>query len=231
MKQTLLIMAQGAASRAVQDPAVPTLLLAVSDGALSLLSSGHARQRPQRIPETAATIIVTYPQGDEEAMRSLLPPGVRLREQPKGDLGARLNGLFVEYLFDADTRVVIIGTDSPTMPSAFLHEAFAALDTHDVALGAARDGGYYAIGLKQPAPRLFTAIDWSTDRVHAQTLERAKELNLRVHDLPLWYDVDRAADLHQLGRAIVGGADAPQTAAFLRQLSMGASGVSMGVER
>jgi hypothetical protein len=64
-----------------------------------------------------------------------------------------------------------------------------------VVLGPARDGGYYLIGLKRAHHRLFDAIDWSTSRVLAQTLERAAEIELDVELLPEWYDVDSTADL------------------------------------
>ena len=59
-----------------------------------------------------------------------------------------------------------------------------------IVLGPSTDGGYYLIGLKRPHRRLFEDIDWSTERVAAQTLARARELDLAVHHLPSWYDVD-----------------------------------------
>jgi len=54
------------------------------------------------------------------------------------------------------------------------------------------------LGLKAKHRRLFQNIAWSTDRVAQQTLERAAELNLPVHMLPTWYDVDDLAGLKML---------------------------------
>ena len=65
-------------------------------------------------------------------------------------------------------------------------------------LGPSTDGGYYLLGLKTPHRRLFEEITWSTERVAAQTLERARELELEVHMLPSWYDVDDAEGLRRL---------------------------------
>ena len=60
----------------------------------------------------------------------------------------------------------------------------------DVVLGPCEDGGYYLIGLKQPAPRLLREVRMSTDRVFADTLALAAEEGLQVEVLPEWYDVD-----------------------------------------
>ncbi len=69
-----------------------------------------------------------------------------------------------------------------------------------VVLGAADDGGYYLIGLKRPHRHMFQRIDWSTERVFAQSVERAREIGLEVARLPPWYDVDDAASLRRLCR-------------------------------
>jgi glycosyltransferase A (GT-A) superfamily protein (DUF2064 family) len=65
-------------------------------------------------------------------------------------------------------------------------------------IGPAQDGGYYLLGLKSDHPRLFEGIDWSTNRVFAQTTSRLQELNLTSGMLPLGDDVD---DLPSLTRA------------------------------
>ena len=61
-------------------------------------------------------------------------------------------------------------------------------------LGPSDDGGYYLIGMKKMHRRLFEEIDWSTERVFEQTIERARELGVEVHILPTWYDVDDRGD-------------------------------------
>ena len=71
--------------------------------------------------------------------------------------------------------------------------------------GPSEDGGYYVLGLKTPHARLFEDIDWSTERVAGQTLDRAREIGLPVHVLPAWYDVDDAASLRRLAGEAFGG--------------------------
>lgn len=112
------------------------------------------------------------------------------------DLGERLKASF-EEAFEEYDRVIVIGSDSPDLPLSFLQDALKALATHDVVIGPASDGGYYLIGFSRGGfdPSVFDDIDWSTERVFAQTRQR---LRGRVHVLPVWHDVDTLEDLKAL---------------------------------
>jgi rSAM/selenodomain-associated transferase 1 len=123
---------------------------------------------------------------------------VRLLDQEGPDLGARMHRVF-ETLFSRNyRRVVIIGTDVPSLPLERYQQAFDLLNRFDLALGPALDGGYYVIGLKQPAPALFEDMPWSTDRVLALTKEKAASLGLSIGELAEWRDIDTIDDLNQL---------------------------------
>ena len=108
--------------------------------------------------------------------------------------------------------VCLLNSDSPTLPIAYLIAAATVLAAPGdrIVLGPSTDGGYYLIGLKQPHRRLFEDIDWSTERVAAQTLARARELGLPVHQLPSWYDVDDVDALRMLVRRAVRGPPFPR---------------------
>jgi hypothetical protein len=114
-------------------------------------------------------------------------------------LGARLDNAFQHYLGLGYERVVIMGSDSPTLPLACLPAAFEALTGEvDVTLGPCDDGGYYLIGLKRPAPRLLREVQMSTPHVATDTLALAAEEGLTVKCLPTWHDVDDPASLERL---------------------------------
>ena len=104
--------------------------------------------------------------------------GIRLIPQVGADLGARMAQASADLFARGYQRVVIVGTDLPTMTAPALGEAFALLSTHDLVLGPALDGGYYLLGLRRPAPELFSDIPWSTDRVLAMTQKKAAALGL-----------------------------------------------------
>jgi rSAM/selenodomain-associated transferase 1 len=96
--------------------------------------------------------------------------------------------------------VALLNADSPTLPTPLLGALCDRLLAPGprAVLGPAEDGGYYAIGLKAPEPSLFEDIDWSTDRVAAQTIARAEACGLKLHMLPPWYDIDDRAGLRRL---------------------------------
>mgnify|MGYP001328469892 CR=1 FL=1 len=124
--------------------------------------------------------------------------GVRLLDQVGEDLGRRMHRIFLDLFAKGYEQVIIVGTDVPTLPLSVYQEAFAMLGRSDMVLGPALDGGYYLIGLKQPAEQLFTGVPWSTDQVLAVTQQNAKALGLSVGLTTLWRDVDTITDLQTL---------------------------------
>jgi uncharacterized protein len=159
-------------------------------------------------------IIAYLPQGEEAYFRSLAPDFVLLPQ--RGDnLGARLDNALTHCLMDGYQKAVIMDSDSPTLPAAYLSQAFTALDRADVVLGPCEDGGYYLIGLKQPTPRLLREVQMSTPHVIRDTLILAAEEGLTVTQLPLWYDVDTAVELERLQLELV--SLPPESASYTRR--------------
>ena len=123
---------------------------------------------------------------------------VRLLDQEGEELGTRMNRVFETLFARGYGRVVIVGTDVPSLPLESYQQALQLLDRYDVVLGPALDGGYYVVGLKKAAPALFQDIPWSTDRVLTLTKEKAAGLGLDVGLLREWRDVDTIDDLKAL---------------------------------
>ncbi len=142
-------------------------------------------------------VVIAFSPADRlPQFEQLIARDCRFVPQPEGDLGRRMERVFAEFLQEYK-RAVIIGTDSPTLPAAYLRQAFSALEGSDVVFGPTEDGGYYLVGLRAPQPLLFAGIPWSTDAVLEATLERARESALAVHLLPTWHDIDTLADLRK----------------------------------
>ncbi|UCE82843.1 MAG: TIGR04282 family arsenosugar biosynthesis glycosyltransferase [Deltaproteobacteria bacterium] len=151
--------------------------------------------------------------------QNMVPEGFRLVPQKGNNLGERLANALGYHFELGYKRVVIMNSDGPTLPLAHLEEAFSGLDRADITLGMGHDGGYYSIGMKQLQSELFQGISWSTERVIPQTIDICHRLQLKVHQLPEWYDVDVAADLDRLCSDLVQNPTlAPQTYAFLKVL-------------
>ena len=123
---------------------------------------------------------------------------VKLIDQEGDDLGARMNQAFETMFARGYKRVLIVGTDVPSLPLQHYQQALALLETNDLVVGPALDGGYYLIGLNKPVPALFENIPWSTDRVLALTREKADSLKLSHALLPAWRDIDTIDDVQAM---------------------------------
>jgi rSAM/selenodomain-associated transferase 1 len=116
-----------------------------------------------------------------------------LRPQGEGDLGDRLTRFLASEIAAHADAVVVVGSDSPTLPVEYVERAFAALERVDVVLGPATDGGYYLLGCGRRVPPVFDRIGWGGSRVLAETIARLTD-DWRLALLPPWYDVDTPDD-------------------------------------
>lgn len=176
------------------------------------------------VPGVKPKVAYAPPDKDGEAYFRRLAPDFGLVPQVGDTLGQRLDRVMGACLSVGYDQVVAMNSDSPTLPVAYLIQAFARLDdpATDVVLGPCEDGGYYLIGWKRPHPRLVLDVTMSTKRVLADTLAIAEEEKLRVSLLPGWYDVDEPTDLLRLQADLSSGAEnakaiAPRTRAFLNK--------------
>lgn len=120
------------------------------------------------------------------------------RVQAPGDLGHRMASAFEEVLAQHD-RAVIVGSDCAQLRIEHVQQAFEALDSYDVVLGPADDGGYYLLGMKTLHRELFEGIDWSTDAVADQTRRAVANKSLILTELPTLSDIDYIEDWEKHG--------------------------------
>ncbi len=167
------------------------------------------------------------PRDAETELRAIMPSQFGLLCHSDGNLGRVLLGATRELLAQGHSCVVLVNSDSPTLPTGRLREAMEHLSVSGdrVVLGPATDGGYYLIGLKTAHPRLFEDVTWGSDAVLAETLSRAMEIGLPVVRLAAWYDVDDAesftilkAELRGQSPEFAGGGGARATRAFLASI-------------
>jgi rSAM/selenodomain-associated transferase 1 len=144
-------------------------------------------------------VLAFAPPEAADALRTLMPPPIRLLAQRGDDLGARLAHLF-DDLLAAHPAAIALDADSPTLPLSWVVDGLAVLMSGDadIVLGPSDDGGYWSIGLRTRCPALFHDVPWSTDQVLATTVARAEALGLRLRRLPCWFDVDTPTDLRRL---------------------------------
>ena len=134
---------------------------------------------------------------------TLFSRGVEAHVQAGEGLGGRLATAFQSLVMQEGDRGVIFGADCPALTPATIDAAFTQLESAELVLAPSRDGGYALIGLARSAEALFRDVAWSTDRVLAQTLERAGQLGLTHALLDPLDDVDTPEDLCRLLAAAV----------------------------
>ncbi len=125
--------------------------------------------------------------------------GYEKKAQIGTDLGERMLNAFAEQFTTGATRVVIIGSDCLAIRPEHLRQAFRALDTTDVVIGPATDGGYYLLGMNQLHPFLFQNKPWSQPELLVQTLHELNQSDLTCTLLEELTDVDEWDDYVRQG--------------------------------
>ncbi len=195
MKDRLVVLARYPEPGKVKTRLIPAL---GAEGAAALYRSmaEYTMQTARNLAEKGKiSQQVCFCGGNQAAMRSWLGPGAGYFPQVQGDLGERMAAVFQEAFAGDAQRVVIVGTDCPGLSEKIIQQAFTALETAEIVLGPADDGGYYLVGLAVEEPRLFAGIYWGTDVVFEQTMAIVGQLGLSCFKLETLADVDRPEDL------------------------------------
>ena len=121
---------------------------------------------------------------------------IKTFDQRGSNLGEKIINAFNDYFTTGYDSIVLIGSDSPTMPIEYIKMAYQKLEENDFVIGPCCDGGMYLIGAKQKLdPVIFQDIPWDTSEVLNLVLEKLFNRNIQFSMLPFWYDVDNADDL------------------------------------
>ena len=175
------------------------LAAAIGHGEASRLYQAFLTTLLQRFAESAEQAVLVYTPPERRAEFAMIAGEAwELRPQGEGDLGQRMARYFGAAFRAGANRVVLIGSDSPHVPSEYVAQAFDALNESPVVLGSTSDGGYYLVGASGAVPPIFSGIAWSSPAVWSQTLRLLEQAGSPFAVLPEWYDVDQVDDLVRL---------------------------------
>lgn len=167
-----------------------------------LLSAHQAAGLHSALVEDALELLLTsLPEVDVELYTDTLTDAwgavpVARKLQAKGDLDVKMRSAAEAALREGRPRVMIVGSDSPTLPGA--HLATLLDSAADVALGPCEDGGYYAIAFRRTHPAMFDGVTWSVATTLDNTAAACRRAGLTVEFGPRWFDVDAPADVLRL---------------------------------
>ncbi|WP_016855722.1 DUF2064 domain-containing protein [Halomonas smyrnensis] len=164
-----------------------TRLQAMKAGGVELLvvDGGSRDETPARARPLATRVIASAPG--------------RARQMNAGAAEARGRTLLFLHA-DTDLPPGAEAAIAAALTPALLRRCTAALTEADGVCVPVEDGGYALVGARRADPGLFQGVDWGTDRVMAQTRERAMAMGWRLACPARLWDVDRPEDLPRLAR-------------------------------
>jgi len=165
------------------------LIPAIGAAAAAAVHKRLAEQTANLFLRSGRSLEVHYTGGNAADFEDWLGSEISYIEQPEGDLTRKLLAAV------NPAPVIFFGSDTPDLKAEHIEAAIEALQTHDVTIGPAEDGGYYLIGIRRSLPDLFENLPWSTSAVFDETMERAKQNNLSVKLLETLSDCDVPEDL------------------------------------
>jgi hypothetical protein len=181
-------------------------------------TSDTAALLAETLPDAAVWVLFSEDPRNLDAPGLILPSRFRCAVQEGSNLGERMGAAFERAFASGARRVVIFGSDSPTLPRTIPGQAFRALAACDLVIGPAEDGGYYLIGCRRFDPRLFDGVAWSTPGTCEQTLATAARIEFKAALLEPWFDFDKWSDVERLLNDARGGhALPPHLASFFRE--------------
>lgn len=155
----------------------------------------HLLQHTKQVTQDLAVDKLVY-YSNEVKQQDMWPnEKYRKQVQPSGDLGDKMEAAFAHAFENGYASVVIIGSDCHQLTQEIIERAFKALETHEVVIGPALDGGYYLLGMNKLYTELFRNKRWSTEHVFPATIHDIEKLHLSHVVLPELSDVDYIEDL------------------------------------
>ena len=198
MKTCVIVFAKNPIPNAVKTRLIPTL----SPEQAAALYAAFLTDWCETLAELPdVDLIIAYTPAEAQFdLQVLIREDAIYIPQMGTDLGERLTSATQWAAEHGWTKILLVGSDSPTLPISYISETLTRLDSRNIVIGPSTDGGYYLIGfsvetLATTVPHVFEDIAWSTAEVFQQTVARVHAAGATLGLLPPWYDIDRAEDL------------------------------------
>jgi len=179
---------------------VAILLFSRTAGEEALHKSFSTRRRA--VNRRIAGHLISH--AESVARQSGLPVVHVSSARQRGDtFGERLVSAFRLVFAEGYDKVLAIGNDCPYLTPGLLQAAADRLQTQEVVLGPARDGGAYLIGLSAEGFRGddFGQLAWQTPACYASLLAYCHAHGLPCAQLPPHHDLDTRRDVSHFLRS------------------------------
>lgn len=142
-------------------------------------------------------VFLTYtPEGSLNIIENIMPKYIKSFPQEGETLGERMENAIKNVLNSGYERIVLIGSDIPSIQPEDIIKGFEILESNDICLGTTFDGGYYLIGMKKLYKEVFDeSIKWGKKSVLEGTMHIANNLELSIGLVSKHLDIDTKEDI------------------------------------
>ena len=232
MKVCVIVFAKNPVSNQVKTRLVPTL----SPEQAAIVYTAFLRDGCDTLTTLRdVDLVIAYtPTEARSDLQALIGDDALYIPQIGANLGERLASATQWAAEQGYAKILLVGSDSPTLPIAYVSKAVTLLDSRDITIGPSTDGGYYLIGfsatnIAMTVPFIFEEIAWSTAEVFQQTIARIRSRKATIGLLPPWYDIDTVEDLAFLQAHISAMRLAGETVPAVRTESLLTDFLTMGI--
>lgn len=151
-----------------------------------------------------ADIYVTYtPENSLYLVEDIVPGFIDSFPQEGHELGDRMDNAIQKLLNKGYSKVVLIGSDIPSLQAEDIKKAYDELEGNDICLGPTNDGGYYLVGMKKGCKDIFGSnLKWGYKSVFEATVSIANNLGLTVGLTTKLGDIDEKEDIDDFMKRI-----------------------------
>lgn len=123
-------------------------------------------------------------------------------ELAPGRWGVKMDESFRRCFEQGYTKVVFIGSRTPTLVHDKIDGALKILGKKDVVFGPTVEGRYYMIGFANDYHIALADFDWRASNIYSQVAAHIDSRGLSWEETEIWYAVEHPEDVEYLARDI-----------------------------
>jgi hypothetical protein len=127
---------------------------------------------------------------------------VEVAELGPGRWGQKMDESFRRCFDQGYTKVLFIGSRTPTLTSDMISSAVKILNKKDVVFGPTVEGRYYMIGFARDYHIALAQFDWKEANIYSQVASHIESKGLSWEETEIWYAVEHPEDVEYLARDI-----------------------------